>query len=273
MLTDKEIRNLSLDGLKQLSDRFEELNLTYYLAYGTLLGAARHQGFIPWDDDIDIWMPRKDYNWLIRNSIEVDIDQWELLSYEGTSGYTLPWAKFCNKRSVVWPSRVNSGLLYGCSIDIFPLDTINAIDEKMAMHKCASMSDRYRALCRQYKHTGVLTSGGLSGIKRLAKTCYFNINCVIRGDWECRLSELETSFQNDTDDGDFVSFVLVDVPCIWLKSDFNKDNDKRLNFEGYSFRVPTNWDGVLTRCYGDYMTLPPISERVSKHQYDGIYWI
>ena len=122
-----EIKSVSLEGLVYLRDLLEKHHLRYYLAWGTLLGSVRHQGFIPWDDDIDIWMPRKDYEVLLSKINEFENSEWKIIHYSNNRKYLLAWAKLVNKKTICKPSVAATGICLGLSLDIFPLDNIYLI--------------------------------------------------------------------------------------------------------------------------------------------------
>lgn len=79
-ISDDELKKVSLDGLKFIKEICEKNNLEYYIGYGTLIGAIRHEGFIPWDDDIDIWMKRDEYEKFIEIVSKENNKNWEILS-------------------------------------------------------------------------------------------------------------------------------------------------------------------------------------------------
>ena len=101
----EDIKRISLEGLIELKNVCEKYHLKYYLCYGTLLGAVRHKGFIPWDDDIDIVMPRKDYDKLLELSAEIESEKWKLLSSKNNKKFLFVFSKFCNKQTILKPSR------------------------------------------------------------------------------------------------------------------------------------------------------------------------
>ena len=121
-LSPEEYKKVLLSILTRIDSICRENGLKYMLAYGTLLGAVRHKGFIPWDDDIDLLLPRKDYETLRSVAKSFNTKEWKLLSYSNEPRFLLPFMKYCNKHTIVTPPRFNTGFVYGLSIDIFPLD-------------------------------------------------------------------------------------------------------------------------------------------------------
>ena len=267
-----EVQAISLIGLKTLTQNLEREGINYYLSYGTLIGAIRHQGFIPWDDDIDLLVPRKDYVKMIGISDRIDDTDWELMSYEGTNGYALPWAKYCNKSTIVYPSRFCSGLLYGCSIDIFPLDFIDADTYDDAISICDDISSKYQTMYRHYKPTGILRTGIVSSVKRPLKAVRHNIINMLEGNWTTRLTELDQYISSKTkNEAQYAAYVLDTTSHPWPISWFDNGNGPSIvMFSGLELRAPYDYDSLLREYYGDYMTPPQVDDRVG-HCYKGIY--
>ena len=118
-LTCKEIQSHCVEMLRYFDAYATSQNITYYLSGGTLLGAVRHQGFIPWDDDVDLMLPRKDYERLIH-----DFDggeRYEIISCETNDEYGTPFARIWDKRTALkWTSSREVPI--GVFIDLFPID-------------------------------------------------------------------------------------------------------------------------------------------------------
>ena len=174
-LTLEEIKHISLDGLEFFVDICNKNNLRYYLAFGTLLGAVRHHGFIPWDDDIDILMPRKEYDRFIQISSNMGNDQWEILSYRNTEGYGFYWAKVCSKSTVLTPSRFTSGLLYGVSIDIFPLDYMKSETKEDALNELRRVKSDYSVIKKKILPFNTKAPGFANSLKRIYKKVYYEL--------------------------------------------------------------------------------------------------
>ena len=117
----EEIKQVELEILHYIDKVCKENGITYYLDCGTLLGAVRHQGFIPWDDDIDILVPRKDYEKLF--GILKDDNCYKMIWYKNSPNYPLPYAKVCDC-STITEEREDQKVKtnYGVFVDIFPLD-------------------------------------------------------------------------------------------------------------------------------------------------------
>ena len=114
---------MTLETLKAFIAFCQANNLKYYAAYGTVLGAARHHGFIPWDDDIDVYMMRDDYDRYLRLMRTNPPKGYEQVEYVHDKEYYLPFAKFCNAHSTIceWTEYRIS---FGNYIDVFPLDVV-----------------------------------------------------------------------------------------------------------------------------------------------------
>ena len=126
-----EVKQIELDILKNFASFCNEHNLNYVLAYGTLLGCIRHNGFIPWDDDIDVFMLRDDYEKLLsmKNLFE---DKFSKLKFKnlGDKDYPFGFLKITDDTTRVEEKEIESKYQYGIWIDIFPLDKVSADKKK-----------------------------------------------------------------------------------------------------------------------------------------------
>ena len=131
-----DIRPLQLRILKNLLaiDKVcKEHNLRYYIMAGTMLGAVRHKGFIPWDDDLDIGMPRADYDLLMTNAKEWLPEPYEAVCAENDKEYPLPFAKIQDADTTLI-ERMHLKYLGGVYIDVFPLDGVPTGRMAQRMH-------------------------------------------------------------------------------------------------------------------------------------------
>ena len=135
-MVDYDIRPLQLhlqENLKVLDEVFRSHGLRYFLVSGTMLGAVRHKGFIPWDDDVDLGMPRADYERLIANSKEWLPDYLEFICAEKDNNYPLPFGKIQDSRTTLI-EKTYRDYVGGVYIDIFPLDGVSSSKVKRAWH-------------------------------------------------------------------------------------------------------------------------------------------
>ncbi len=272
-----DVKNIALDGLKCFISICKKYNLRYYLAFGSLIGAARHNGFIPWDDDIDLLMPRDDYNRLEQIKHEITESDWKLLSYSSNPKYGHIWKKLCNTKTKVIPSRFTSGLIYGVSIDIFPLDFLNSSDFDNSVREKNSYCDRFIKAKKLNPIQNTLTDGIISDIKRFYKRMRYNISCLIG---QFNLSQSYEAIENEiikVKNGDYLACML-DLPyspsqTIWRRDWFYTDTEEcaYLTFEDIKVRVPLKYKEVLTTTYGNYMQMPPKEKQVTHHFYHAFY--
>ena len=116
-----ELKKLELDILIEIDEICTKNNFRYSLAYGTLIGAVRHKGFIPWDDDIDIFLPRPDYNKFV-DYCSKNKTIFKLLSYDNSRWYSYPFAKATNQNTVIEEEETDFNGKMGIYVDVFPLD-------------------------------------------------------------------------------------------------------------------------------------------------------
>ena len=119
-LTDKEVKQIELDILEYVHNFCEENGLKYIMNYGTLIGAVRHKGFIPWDDDIDISMPRADYEKLIASFPKNG--RYKILDHRTSKDYFNNFVKVIDTNTKIVDNRNDKTYESGLFIDIFPMD-------------------------------------------------------------------------------------------------------------------------------------------------------
>ena len=251
----KRIWAVELDLLAKFIDICEKHNLTYFADGGTILGAVRHGGFIPWDNDIDVAMPRPDYEKFLSLGNSVFEQPYFLQTPQTENGrYFSTWSKLCNSSTTGrCIDDFNMGINCGIFIDIFPLDKIpeNKFSRKLFYFRldCIKKASKF---C-----FGIAPKKGMiNHIKFLSKKIYYNLilhspdaatlfrmyNKRAASCWRSRSSLI----------GD-VSFGYVDR-FIWQYTEWEKP--KKVAFEYLSINIPEDYDAVLSKQYGDYMTFP-----------------
>lgn len=259
----QEIQNIELEILLTFHNFCLENNLTYTLMGGTMLGAIRHKGFIPWDDDIDVSMPRPDYDKFISLAINGFSDRYEISSIENRENHIQYFAKLIDKRTILYEKNVEDKYFNGINIDIFPADGFPD-DQKVAENHFKNIARLKRYViwsAMQVKYQGVIKTS-LKYIRnipfKLIGPTYFSKKM----DKEYR----KYSF----DQSEYVTYSTGYALRTKMKrEDFLNLID--VDFCGYKFKCQADFDNILTNIYGNYMELPPVDERESHHNRE-VYW-
>ena len=251
-LSSEELKKEELSILSTFKDFCQQNGLRFYLAGGTLLGAIRHKGFIPWDDDIDVCMPRPDYKKLVQLYDNTD-SRYKLISIEENKFYT-PCAKMVDINTHI--KAKYSTYAKNLWIDIFPVDGLpEDLVEVKGVYKLCNL---YRTI---YMLNDAKLGEGKSLFRKYMKYLLKPI-AMLYGKNRC-LHKLESiakeyPYENSKYVG-VVAWGLYGAGERMLKSEFEKAVE--VEFEGEMYPAFSCWDSYLTGLYHDYMTLPPESER------------
>lgn len=258
------MKKLSLEELKK-----EELNilttfnkfcqqhaLRFYLAGGTLLGAIRHKGFIPWDDDIDVCMPRPDYEKLIQLYDNTD-SRYQLRCIE-KNNFSAPYAKMVDINTHIKEKYLATDDNKNLWIDIFPVDGLP--EDLSKVKKIYKSCDFYRTI---YLLNFANLGEGRSCFRKYMKYLLKPI-AMLYGKKRCVHKIQDIAKQYKYKNSKYVGAVtwgLYGDGERMLKSEFEKA--VKVEFEGEMYPAFSCWDSYLAGLYHDYMTLPPESERRS----------
>ena len=260
----EETKQVELEILTNVADFCDKNSITYYLAYGTLIGAVRHKGFIPWDDDIDIWMPRADYNKFIQIYGQQNPEQrYKVISPEDKiSRHT--FAKVIDTKTVKIEANIDYSNGYlGVDIDIFPLDGQPDNDKEYLKW--------YNKLQKHYKLFPFLI---YSKPNSLVKKIAFPILRFLSGGKNNILEKTAKLHKNYSYEE---SLYVGAIECCYdlINNRYKKEwfsDFEVVDFEGKKFKIPIGHDEILTQIYGDYMQLPPVEMRVTHHS-NSTYWL
>ncbi len=259
-LTIEEIHNEEANILRLIKDFCESNDITYYICGGTLLGAIRHKGFIPWDDDIDVLMPRKQFEKFEKLALEKKIaENLDVISYDnGTMNY--PYCKVVNRNIKISEECLKDKSEPYLWVDIFPMDGLPESDRKnkKIYKKVIRNRKLLLMLCAEENY---IDNFSKSKIKRFAKK-------IIRGLLGKRfIKRIARRLDSLSKTYDFETSKYVGG-VVWgygpqerlLKSEVD---DVELEFEGIKVNGLSCYDKYLTNLYGDYMTLPPVEKRIT----------
>lgn len=271
-LTFREVQIGAYQVLKKIKEICVQENLTYFLAYGTLIGALRHKGVIPWDDDIDIIMPRPDYEKLKQYFIqnEAQLYPFKYFDHSTVPEYPHMIARVSDMRyHLIFDNEKDYGI--GLFVDIYPFDGMrNDFAEAQHMIRKAK---RDASLCFLTGRKSFGRDNTNSKAKMLLKVpAYIWAKLMGTRHYINKLSKY--AGWKDYESSEYVGCL------VWpdgIRQGINRDVFKKslfeemdAEFEDGIFRIPKGYDEILTMIYGDYMTPPPENERQTHHTYTAI---
>ena len=258
-LNQTQIKAIQTDILIEIHAFCKSADIRYSLAYGSLIGAVRHKGYIPWDDDIDLIMPRHDFDRFLQS---FHSEKNEVIDLSKSNVCVETFAKVCRKNTLMTDLELGR-TIWGVNVDIFPIDGAPS----------PGLEDHYAAMCRKREWISRLCPFykvvGKNKLRWFAKYCLKRLryphrgNCAdIKSDINDELrafrfeeSSLAGAYFGDDDIREF-------MPRNWFET------YTELEFEGKSYSVIAHYDEYLRRLYGDYMQLPPEEQRVTRHNYE-----
>lgn len=257
----QKVKELELEILKYIDRLCKENGLNYYLIGGTLLGAIRHKGFIPWDDDIDIVMFRSDYNKFIEIAKKNNQSRYFVQNYATDPNYTRYITKVrLNETRFVEKLVADLEMHHGIFVDIFPLDKIQT-DKHSIIDLRVKMAAK---IIRIQNIKAGLVSGSSNGktvrnkiintlVSKVPSKVFSILLDAIYGCSNHKNTNFVTNFSSQYG---------------WRRQTFPIEtygNGVPIEFEGEQFIAPSNWERILESLYGDYMKLPPVGKRNSGH--------
>ena len=255
----EELKKIQLDILLSLHQFCSENNINYSLAAGSLIGAVRHKGFIPWDDDIDVYLLRSDYKKLEKSFPQFYDEKYSFVTINRDSKWPRVYGKMYDSRTVEDEDATNKYPI-GIGIDIFPVDDVpDDINEWRSFEKKRRFWRDFTTLKSMTFSKNRSMSKNLFMIVSRCLTCFFSFSYLTRK--MDRLSQMHN--------GKGYKHVYENCPGVynskrpWLKIDLYEFLE--VPFEGHQIRIMKGYDDYLTTVYGNYMQLPPIEKRVSTH--------
>lgn len=261
----EELKQIQLDIVQALHDFCMANEIKYSLSCGTLLGAIRHGGYIPWDDDIDVYMERKDYNRFVSLYPQSDKGIYEFASLETTKHWNIPYGKLYDNRTLMIEEGEGWSPI-GVNIDIFPVDSV---PRDMGVWR---RYNRFRTFLLKVYRCKKMTLGkrrsfGQNLLILFAKIPLF----LLSKRFVATIISKYAQYYNEKKD---IPCLFENVLGLMQKRPFDKDDFSETilhKFENRMLCVMKGYDNCLKCGFGDYMKLPPIEKQKSHHIFEA-YW-
>ena len=252
-LSEEEIKEVELGVMDYIHNLCQKENINYSLAYGTLLGAVRHKGYIPWDDDVDISLKRDEYDKLYQAVLRDNDPIYKVASWENDARYPYPFYRVYDARTVYENNYIENDIDLGICVDVFPFDYYADVNKEMAK------LDTYRRLS-VYTLYGIHSkNAGLKNIIRYLLVLVFRLTRVKTWNKKMNLLSMQAN------DNDSIDYLMENkrTSTKFEKTLLDKVMDSP--FEDRTYKIPEASHQILSAIYGDdFMEIPPVEKRV-KH--------
>lgn len=254
-LSDAEVRQAQLHILDCIDDFCRRNGIAYSLSSGSLIGAVRHKGFIPWDDDVDILMLRKDYDRFLA-SFNGNYENLETVDYISEPDYCQPFAKVMDMSTQIVAGG-NNIFCYGIYVDIFPVDGHPDAESTPGYYRTfMALFNQLHKSCPLHKYT----TNPFVAIKFMVRNIFHKGN----RDAAAKMEEMLRSY--DFDACEYAGEATADpyMKAVIPKSVF--ESLAALPFEGRSISCLKDYHTYLSAYYNDYMQFPPVEEQKPQHR-------
>ena len=252
-LSEEEIKEVELGVMDYIHNLCQKENINYSLAYGTLLGAVRHKGYIPWDDDVDISLKRDEYDKLYQAVLRDNDPIYKVASWENDARYPYPFYRVYDARTVYENNYIENDIDLGICVDVFPFDYYADVNKEMVK------LDTYRRLS-VYTLYGIHSkNAGLKNIVRYLLVLVFRLTRVKTWNKKMNLLSMQAN------DNDSIDYLMENkrTSTKFEKTLLDKVMDSP--FEDRTYKIPEASHQILSAIYGDdFMEIPPVEKRV-KH--------
>lgn len=256
----RDLQQVQLEIMSYVDDYCRKNGIRYSLYGGTLIGAIRHKGFIPWDDDIDIMMERSDYDKFVKSFNNQD-SSYKLAAFEIDSNYPYPFAKISDNRTKL-NERIYRNYPLGINIDVFPVEYLPYNQKKLRLIYLK------QSILHMMLNVKLLTD---LKSRKIGKIIILILSFVLLMPFTRKFiirQMMKNANHNKDNDIHYMGDVLggYGIKEVLEKTDF--DNYIDLDFEGHRFMAIQGYDHYLKNVFGDYMKLPPINQRITHHHFD-----
>ena len=251
-----------LDMMKWFHSFCKEYDLKYYVLGGTMLGAVRHKGFIPWDDDIDVGLPRKDYQRLAEIMQVTDCGPYVIETpYSTSKDYCYPHTKIYDTRTTLVEKK-RRNVVRGVFIDVFPLDGLGESEQECRKN--------YKPINRKYNFLLSIVGGVNKNREWYKNVVVLVARCIPR--FIVREKKLLTDLDRlcASIEYDSSTWICNDLGAWRLKEAMPRDVmgvPRIYQFENTEVFGAADYDAYLTRLYGDWRKLPPKEKQVTHHDF------